>query len=236
MSKQVFDSYASEYDSWFMENSNVFETEFRLVAHCLQQAGKILSIGCGSGLFERQLADRHNIHVAHCIEPSEGMASIARKRGLEVEVATAETADYGSECYDTVLFNGCSCYMDDLSTALSKAYRALLPGGKGVVIDVRKESPYGLLYNLALATGSWQHPLLEGCCPVAPYPIEFVKAAHWRTTAETVAAMERCGFSHFVHAQTLTLSPRYSHTLVEDPMAGCDRGSYVATIGYKNRD
>ena len=52
MGYQAFDQYASEYDAWFLENTNVLETELRLVAACLKDAGSILSIGCGSALFE----------------------------------------------------------------------------------------------------------------------------------------------------------------------------------------
>mgnify|MGYP000669890219 CR=1 FL=1 len=163
MGYQAFDQYASEYDAWFMENTNVLETELRLVASCLKDSGKILSIGCGSALFEKLLADRYDIRIEHGIEPAEGMAAIARKRGFDVEINTAEEADYGENLYDTVLFNGCPCYMQDLGLALKKAHCALREGGKVVVIDVPKESPYGLIYNLALAVGTWDHPLLEGC-------------------------------------------------------------------------
>ncbi len=36
MGYQAFDQYASEYDAWFLENTNVLETELRLVASCLE--------------------------------------------------------------------------------------------------------------------------------------------------------------------------------------------------------
>ena len=65
MGYQAFDQYASEYDAWFMENTNVLETELRLVASCLKDSGKILSIGCGSALFEKLLADRYDIRIEH---------------------------------------------------------------------------------------------------------------------------------------------------------------------------
>ena len=155
MGYQAFDQYASEYDAWFLENTNVLETELRLVAACLKDSGKILSIGCGSALFEKLLEDRYGIRIEHGIEPAERMANIARKRVFDVEINTAEDADYGENLYDTVLFNGCPCYMQDLGLALRKAHRALRKGGKAVVIDVPKESPYGLIYNLALAVGTW---------------------------------------------------------------------------------
>lgn len=233
MGYQGFDRYANEYDSWFIENSNVLETEVRLVASCLKNAGNVLSIGCGSGLFEKIMADQYAIVVKKGIEPSAAMAEIARKRGMDVIVGTGEETDYGIEEFDTVLFNGCPCYMQDLGLALRKAHAALKKGGKVVVIDVPKESAYGLLYNLALSVGTWSHPLLEGCSPLMPYPIELVKQANWRTTAEKIELVKAAGFENLEFSQTLVAAPCYSHERVEDPCEGYDRGSYVAIIAYK---
>ncbi len=233
MGYEGFDAYASEYDNWFVENGNVLETEVRLVAACLENAGDILTIGCGSGLFEKIIADRYGITVKHGIEPAVAMAEIARRRGIDVEIATGEDADYGVECYDTVLYNGCPCYMRDLKQALRKAYAALRPGGKVVVIDVPKESAYGLIYNLALAVGTWQHPLLDGCTPLMPYPIELVKQASWRTTKEKIDLLNEVGFTNLEYKQTLTCAPCYSHKVVENPCDGYGKGSYVAIIAYR---
>ena len=47
MGYESFDVYATEYDSWFIENRNVLESEVKLVASCLKDAGDVLSIGCG---------------------------------------------------------------------------------------------------------------------------------------------------------------------------------------------
>lgn len=233
MGYESFDIYANEYDSWFIENSNVLETEVKLVASCLKDSGDVLSIGCGSGLFEKIMADKYGLTVRKGIEPSAAMAEIARKRGMEVTIGTGEEADYGVEEFDTVLFNGCPCYMQDLGLALRKAYAALRKGGKIVVIDVPKESAYGLLYNLVLSVGTWDHPLLEGCTPLMPYPIELVKQANWRTTAEKVELIKESGFVNIEFSQTLTAAPCYTHENVEEPCEGFDKGSYVAITAYK---
>lgn len=211
----------------------MLESEVKLVASCLENSGDILSIGCGSGLFEQILGRDYGIHIKEGIEPSASMAEIAIKRGMEVTIATGEEADYGVEKYDTVLFNGCPCYMQDLGLALRKSYSALRKGGKVVVIDVPKESSYGLIYNLALSVGRWEHPLLEGCVPLLPYPIELVKQARWRTTAEKIKLIEDAGFHNLSFSQTLTTSPCYSHLTVEEPCEGYDKGSYVAITAYK---
>lgn len=85
-----FDQYASLYDAWFMQNPNLLLSEVRLVARTLQGARHILSVGCGSGLFEKILRDDFGIDITDGIEPADGMAEIARHRGVNVSVTTAE--------------------------------------------------------------------------------------------------------------------------------------------------
>ena len=228
-----FDEYASAYDAWFLENRNVLYSEANLVASTLEGAGRVLSVGCGSGLFEKILREEYGIAVTDGIEPSAGMAEIARKRGMNVTVVTAEQADFGNGDYDTLLFNGTPSYIDDLAGVVRKAYAALPDGGRIVLIDVPKESTYGVMYNLAKALGTWDHPLLEGVYPPNPSPIEFVEVANWRTTAEKVALLEEAGFRELRFAQTLTTHPLYSDREVERPSEGCTKGDYVAVVARK---
>lgn len=230
---QHFDEYASIYDAWFMDNGNVLLSEARLVALTLHGSKNILSVGCGSGLFEALLAKDFGIKITDGIEPSTGMAEIARQRGLNVTIATAEEADFGKEKYDTILFNGTPSYISDLRSVVAKAYSALPSGGRAVLIDVPKESGYGIMYNLAKALGSWDDPLLAGVYPKDPYPIELCKAANWRTTAEKVELMTAAGFSNLESFQTLTTHPLVSNNRAEEPQPGSDKGDYVAVIGYK---
>ena len=93
-----FDQYAPAYDAWFLKNRNVLYSEVNLLASVLENAGRVLSVGCGSGLFEKILRDERGIDIRNGIEPSEGMADIARKRGMNVAVAKAEDADETNSC------------------------------------------------------------------------------------------------------------------------------------------
>lgn len=224
----VFDEYAEKYDAWFLENQAVLASEVRLVAHVLRDAGRILSVGCGSGLFELLLRRDFGITVGEGVEPAAAMAEIARKRGMEVAVAGAESLPHADGTFDTVVFNGSPSYIKDLRVALGEARRVLRPGGRVVVIDVPRESGYALLYNLAKEVGSWDHPYFRGVKPRVAYPIEFVVAANWRTTPEKAALLDELGFTELRYAQTLTRHPAYSDDAPEDPCEGYDRGDYVA--------
>ena len=190
-------------------------------------------VGCGSGLFEKILRDDFGITISDGIEPSQPMAEIARKRGLNVTISTAEEMEIPSGAYDTILFNGCPSYITDLDSVIRKVYAALPDGGRIILIDVPKESTYGLMYNLAKALGTWNHPLLNGTYPPNPYPIEFVNVANWRTTAEKVALLQAAGFSNISFSQTLTTHPLYSDLTPEHPIPGHDRGDYVAVTAIK---
>lgn len=228
-----FDKHADKYDAWFMENKNLFSSEAAVVAWFLKSSEKILSVGCGSGIFEQALSVEYGIDIKEGVEPSEAMADIARQRGMNVEIGNAEDTNFGKEMYDTVLFNGTPGYIDDLEAAFQNARIALKPGGKLVVIDVPKESSFAILYNLGKTLGTWDNEMFKGVKPEAVYPIEFVKEARWRTTKEKTDVFTKTGFGEFEFAQTLTRHPLYANEEVEDPQEGYHKGDYVAIKAVK---
>ncbi len=231
--KKSFDQYAEKYDSWFLTNTNVLMSEVKLVAKTLENCQNIFSVGCGSGLFESILKDEYGIIIENGLEPSKDMAKIASKRGINVDINTAEEYDYANKKYDTILYNGCPGYITDLEKAIRNSYEALNKGGKIIIIDIPKESGYGLLYNLAKSVKSWNNTLLKDVFPRNPYPIELVEQANWRTTQEKIAVIEKIGFQDLSFYQTLTTHPVYSDDSVEEPIPGYDKGDYVAICAYK---
>ena len=233
MSEQPFDEHADEYDSWFLKNRNVLQSEVDLLAGALINPGRALSVGCGSGLFEMILRDGHGINIHFGVEPAGGMAEIAMKRGMEVRIGSAEDLPFDDGSFDTVLFNGTPSYIADLRRAFTEAGRVLRGGGHIVVADVPAESSYGTLYRLAAMVGSWDDAALRAIAPAVPYPIEFAAAANWRTTGEKLDLLREAGFRVLGTSQTLTLHPKFSDDAAEAPIAGHDRGDYVAIRAQK---
>lgn len=233
MQHEPFDEYADRYDAWFLQNRNVLESEVLLLKRVLNDPGKALSVGCGSGLFEHLLRTEHGIDIRHGVEPAEGMAEIAAKRGMDVVPGSAERLPMGEGEFDTVIMNGTPGYIADLRAAFVEGHRVLRSGGAIVVLDVPAESSYGLLYGFAGVRGSWDDAHLRKVAPAHPYPVEFVANANWRTTEEKAELLREVGFIDLTFAQTLTVHPKYSNDRVEHPVEGFDRGDYVAIRGVK---
>lgn len=118
MKRAKFDGFANAYDSWFMQNENLFNSELLLFKKAIGDitGKKVLSVGCGSGLFESQIENK-NIEG---IEPSVDMAEIAKKRGLNVKIATAEDMLLEDNGYDLIYFNGSSSYIENLKPIYEK--------------------------------------------------------------------------------------------------------------------
>lgn len=234
MAEGWFDEHADEYDAWFGKNQAVLESEVLLLAHLLGTSpGRAVSVGCGSGLFERILRDDHGIEVDFGVEPADGMAAIARRRGLEVERGSAEDLPYEDGAFDTVIMNGIPSYVADLEAAVDEGVRVLKPGGRLVMLDVPAESSFGLLYRLAAEIGDWSDEFLARVAPPHPYPIEFARGARWRTTKEKLALFHDAGLEDIYVAQTLTRHPKFSDEKAEEPSVGYDRGDYVGIRGTR---
>ncbi|GAB6947659.1 class I SAM-dependent methyltransferase [Vulcanisaeta sp. JCM 16161] len=225
---------ASKYDSWFLSNQYVLESEVLLIKYMLEpNPGRVLSVGCGSGLFEFILRTRYGIRIEDCVEPSPDMARVAETRGLRVKIGVAENLPFPDGEFDTVLLNGVLDYVTDDVKAVKEAYRVLKPGGHIVVADVIAEGSYGLLYKLAESLGGWDNTYIARVKPPNPYPIEYVRQARWHTVEEIMNLLRNAGFVIVKVAQTLTRHPKYSNEAIEYPIDGYDRGDYVAFKGWK---
>jgi len=230
--KQKFDGYANQYDEWFMVNENLFTSELRLFKKVLGDiSGKrLLSVGCGSGLFESYI-DSSNIEG---IEPSVDMGEIAKKRGVNViKFGLIEDVELPKDTYDIIYFNGSSSYMEDLKPVYEKSLNALKEGGKLILLDVPKESAFGFMYLLGKSLNTYDHEFLEGAMPKLPYPLALAASGVWHTTEEKIDVLKSLGVKNFKFYQTLIKNPLYTNEEPEEVIEGYKSGGYVAIIAEK---
>lgn len=227
--RQKFDGYAAQYDEWFMKNSNLFASELKLFQKALGniEGKRLLSVGCGSGLFESYI-DCTNVEG---IEPSQDMGAIAQKRGVNVIAhSTIEDVELPNHTYDIVYFNGSSSYIEDLKTAYAKCKRALKEGGRLILLDVPKESAFGFMYLLGKSLGTYDHEYLDGAMPSLPYPLALAASGVWHTTEEKIDVLKELGFANFSYYQTLIRNPLYTNEEPEEVQEGYKSGGYVAIV------
>jgi hydroxymethylpyrimidine/phosphomethylpyrimidine kinase len=219
----AFEEAAEDFDAWFDKNRVIFESELLAERHFLENPENAVSIGVGSGLFASKLG------IKYGVEPAEKMAELARKRGIEVKIGTAENVPFPDERFDTVLLSTVLDYVKNPQQAVDEAFRILKPGGYIVVSFLTREGSYAMMYDLAYLRG--QHD--PAISPKHPYPVKFIRGAHWLSTGEVITLLKNAGFIGLKYAQTLTKHPKYTNDVIEKPVEGYEKGDFIVVQGRK---
>jgi len=219
----AFETEAKDFDYWFSKNKNVFESEFLAEKEFISNPENAISIGVGSGLFASRLG------IKKGVEPSKDMAELARQRGIEVKIGTAEDIPYDSEKFDTVLLSTVLSYCKDPLKALKESFRILKKGGNIVVSFLPREGSYSMLYDLARLEGQFD----ADRAPENPYPLKFIKGANWISIETVKDLLNKAGFVDFEYVQTLTRHPRYTNEEIEKPVGGYKSGDFVVIRARK---
>ena len=215
-----------------MVNDRLFTSELRLFLKVLGdiEGKRLLSVGCGSGLFESYI----DCSGVEGIEPSEDMGRIAEKRGVNViRFGLIEDVELPDESYDIIYFNGSSSYMENLVPVYEKSLKALKKGGKLILLDVPKESAFGFMYLLGKSLNTYDHEYLADAMPALPYPLALASSGVWHTTEEKINVLKSLGVTEFSFYQTLVKNPLYTNEEPEDVQEGYKSGGYVAIIAEK---
>lgn len=218
-----FQKSALDFEKWFEKNENIFNSELEALKKMVTDSKHCLSVGIGNGMFAEKLG------IKYGVEPSEGMAELARKRGIEVKQGYSEHLPYPDESFNQVLLATVLSYVNDQFQTIKEAYRVLKPGGEIIISFLPAEGSYVLLYELSYLRGRFDPEI----APEYPYPLEFIRDADWVSTGSLIEMLEKAGFGKLKFVQTLTRHPKYSTEKVEEPQTGYERGDYVVVKGVK---
>lgn len=207
MTKQnPFDTLASEYEAWFVENKVLFQSELLALKRMVPADKKGVEIGIGSGIFAEQLGIRYGI------DPSETMLEYARQRGLEVQNGVAENLPYENESFDFAVLINSICFIDDPERAVKETYRILKNQGEIIIAILDRETRFG--------------KFLESNKKKS----QFYKHARFFSVPEIRELLKKNNFRVVQTVQTLE-DPATRR--IEDPEDGYGKGSFVVIKGMK---
>ncbi len=204
--KNIFDSHASQYDSWYEKNSWVYLSEVETAKSLFPNTGKCLEIGVGTGRFASALDIRFGL------DPSWEMLKMAYKRGIKSTVGLGENLPFKDRVFDYVAIIIAICFVSRPELVLKEARRVLKPQSSLLVGIVDKESFLGRFY---LQKDSI-----------------FYKYARFFSVPEIVSLMEKTGFSRFSFSQSVFDYPANVNKL-ETPQPGFGRGGFVVIKSEK---
>ncbi len=177
--KNVFNEKAKEYDQWFVENDRLFFSELEAIRALLPAEGKGIEIGVGTGLFAKELG------ICAGIEPSVKMAEIARSRGIDIHLASAEEMPVEDEIFDYALMVTVDSFLTDVAQAFGEVYRILKKDGVFVIAFIDRATPLGEKYEAKKATS------------------DYYRNARFYTAAEIEEFLHRAGFAVTMKRQTI---------------------------------
>ena len=209
MTDNPFETSASIYDQWYDEFPAIFHSELLALRALLPPQGRWVEIGVGTGRFAAELGIRLGI------EPTEGMATLARNRGIDVIRGVAEALPLESTSLDAVFFITTLCFVQSVQSAMAEAYRVLTPGGCCLIGLLPLDSSLGQATQAQAASDL------------------FFKDARLRTKADVLQALDAAGFTLQTSSQTLLGPPETfaSHEPSQQP--GHDHGSFVVFRAIK---
>ena len=187
----------------------MFASELLAIREILPEPGRWVEIGVGSGRFASALG------IDTGVEPAEGIAGLARSRGIEVLKGVAEDLPLPDRSVDAVFLITTLCFLVDMARAFTEVTRVLVPGGAAIVGFIPSDSPFGRTYSEAAA----DEP--------------FFRHATLRRRIAVVAALSDAGLRLERAAYTLMADPAGANDRVETPTEGWGRGSFVALCAIK---
>lgn len=133
---------------WYEKNTRRAMPEFKALAQrmagTLAPGTRVLEVAPGPGFFTIELAKLGNYEIAG-VDISATFVQIARDNAecegvrVEFQQGNASNLPFPADCFDLVLCRAAFKNFSDPAGAVCEMHRVLKPGGRAVVIDLRKD-------------------------------------------------------------------------------------------------
>ena len=146
MSSDAAQAYYDDFSGWYeRERARGYHAmldDIELgVATPLARGGRVLEVGCGTGLILSRLAEVAD--HASGVDLSPGMLAGARQRGLDASLASATALPFGDDSFDLVCSFKVLAHVPDIAGALAEMVRVTRPGGR---VLAEFYNPFSLRY------------------------------------------------------------------------------------------
>ena len=132
---------AAKYEDWFEKNHLLYESEQEAIKKVLPEFKNGLEVGVGTGIFSNALG------ITLGIDPSESMAKLAQKKGINVVKGYAEDLPFFDNNFDLILMVTVDCFLNQVLKSFQENYRVLQEGGHLVIAFLDKATKLGQLYE-----------------------------------------------------------------------------------------
>lgn len=152
---QLFNKGAKHYDGivdWGFFRTGGAYRRWVQQRHGLKKGDHVLDVACGTGLVALAASKiLGSAQTITCLDPSEGMLSVARtKLDATFVVGRAEALPFEDNSFDFLTMGYALRHVMDLEVTFREYQRVLKPGGKILILEVTK--PTGRLSGLFFRT------------------------------------------------------------------------------------
>lgn len=206
----IFNENVEAYEAWYEKYPEVYLSEVAAIKEQflkLPENIKGLEVGIGTGKFAQILG------IKEGVEPSNEMASIARKRGLEVVNGNAENLPVKDLNFDFVLFVTI-CHLNSAKSAFKEACRVLKPKGSIIIGFIDKDQKIGKAYEENRMRST------------------FFRYANFYSVIQVTKLLKEAGFKDLEYNQTL-FGNLEEIKEVQLPKKGFGEGSFVVIKAVK---